>query len=443
MTDPAPTAIPKKSKSQRAAPVPAAPASANPATGASDNHASPTLVVRRMSWKRVAGLGAVAVILVLGLGYIGDNTLVLNADGLVLRDRLVAAAPYEARIKQIFVRSGDYVQAGDTIAILESASMSRNLAELAAQKARLTSTIAHLEARRAVVDALLPIAKANSTRLQDMVAELERFRDRGMTSLFNLQQITAQAYTANERLASLQAEGMSSEEELRQNRAAAAEMNAAYDKLNAMYADGILLAPASGYIGSAIVDSGEVLVPGRKVLEIYAGRPFVAAYLPDSPFISVGEGEDVRVSSAGKSMRATVEKILPIAEALPPEFQKPVHVRDRGQLLRIALTDEHQFVTEQKVRVTGCYIANCGDLASAAAQLTRKLEQQVFDWVGERYPIVLHRVELEVESIRTLAHQMPDLVRGAHAASMRRIERHSAFSKSRANPGGALADRGS
>ena len=110
--------------------------------------------VRRMSWKRLVGLASLTAILVGGLYYIGDNTLVLKADGLVLRDRQAAAAPYEARVKHIFVHSGDYVHAGQRIATLESLSMGRNLAELAAQKARLTSNLAHLEARKAVVDAM-------------------------------------------------------------------------------------------------------------------------------------------------------------------------------------------------------------------------------------------------------------------------------------------------
>jgi multidrug resistance efflux pump len=354
--------------------------------------------VRRMSWKRLTGLACVTAILVGALYYIGDNTLVLKADGLVLRDRQAAAAPYEARIRQIFVHSGDYVRAGEKIATLESLSMSRNLAELAAQRARLTSTVAHLEARRTVVDAMLPIARANASRVQAMVAELEQARDRGMTSFVHLQQVTAEAYTAGEHLASLQAEGTSSDEELRQNRSALAEMNAAYENLKSMYADGELLTPASGFVGTSIMDTGEVLVPGKKVLEIFTGTPFVLAYLPDSSFVDVEEGEQVRVSSAGKSIRAIVEKILPLAEALPPEFQRPVRARDRGQLLRIALTDAQAFVTEQKVRITGCYLADCEDLASTG----RKLGRQMTDRMRQGYAAALRLIARRGETVEAM-----------------------------------------
>ena len=384
--------------------------------------------VRRMSWKRLVGLAAVTGIAVGALYYIGDNTLVLKADGLVLRDRQAAAAPYEARVKQIFVHSGDYVHAGQRLATLESLSMGRNLAELAAQKARLTSTIAHLEARRAVVEAMLPIARSNASRAQTMVAQLEQARERGLASFVHLQQVTAEAYTASERLATLQAEGTSSEEEVRQNQVALAEMNMAYQNLKTMYADGELLAPASGYVGTSIVDSGEVLLPGKKVVEIYSGQPYVLAYLAESSFVNVTEGEDVRVSSAGKSTNATVERILPLAEALPPEFQKPIQARDRGQLLRIALRDAQNFVTEQKVRVTGCYLAGCDDVAGAA----RKVGQRVTDRIRERYDAALSLVGQQVEAVESIwttagdeARLVADRIREGYAAALGLVGRQA------------------
>jgi multidrug resistance efflux pump len=374
--------------------------------------------VRQLSWKRVGGFTIAAGGLAVALSYIGNNTLIMDADGLVQSNRVVAAVPYEAHIKQIFARSGDYVHAGDKIAIVESATTSRNLADLAVQRARLTTTIAHLESRRQVVGALLPIAKANGSRLQALVADLERARENGMTSFVHLQQITAEAYTALEKLATLQAEGTSLQEELRQNRAALAQTDASYEDLKSMYANGLLLAPTSGVVGAAVVDSGEVLPPGKKVLEIYAGTPFVLAYRSDSSFVGIEEGEQVVVSRAGMSSRGTVEKILPLTEALPPEFQKPVRARDRGQLLRIALPDADGFVTDQKVRVTSCYVAGCPDFASATTNAARRIS----DALRAGYARVVKGVVQGLETAKALGGRLLDQMREAHEESPGRIE---------------------
>jgi multidrug resistance efflux pump len=375
--------------------------------------------VRRISWPRIVGLIAVAGIFAGAVNYVSENMLVLNADGLVLRDRIAAAAPYEARIKQIVVRSGDYVHEGTTIATLESASMSRSLADLSAQKARLTSSIAHLESRRLATEALLPIAKKNAARLHGFLDELERSRDRSMTSFSYVQQITADAYAAEERLASLQAEQRSADEELRQNRAAFAEMDAAYENVKSLYADGVLVAGASGYVGAVMAEPGEVVVPGGKVLEIYTGRPFVLAYLPDSSVTSIGEGDRVRVRSARRMTHATVQKILPMVEALPPEFQKPVHARESGQLLRISLAEEHGFVTNQKVRINGCYLSDCTTLGDAALTVARMTIARLSDWFSKDYAAIVHQVELHFDTIKAFVTMTTGPIDKASAADQR------------------------
>jgi multidrug resistance efflux pump len=341
--------------------------------------------VRSISWKRVIGLVAVACVVAGAVKYFSENVLVANADGLVLRDRVVAAASYEARIKQVAVRSGDYVHEGATIAILESASMSRSLADLSAQKARLAGNIAHLDARRAATDALFPIAKANASRIRTFLDKLERSRDNGTTSLAYFQQITSEAYAADERLASLQAERRSADEELRQNRLALAEMETAYQNLKLIYADGVMVALASGYVGAVVAQPGDVLMPGGKVLEIHTGRPFVLAYLADRSFPGVSEGDRVQVSSARQTTHATVQKILPMVEALPPEFQKPVHARESGQLLRISLAEEDGFVTNQKVRINSCSFADCSSLGEVVVRAASTMIAGLSDWVGKHY----------------------------------------------------------
>ncbi len=55
-----------------------------------------------------------------------------------------------------------------------------------------------------------------------------------------------------------------------------------------------------------------------------------------------------------------IEKVLPVTEALPPEFQLPNRLRGRGQLVRIELSELNNFAIDQKVEVTTCYFDKCG-----------------------------------------------------------------------------------
>jgi len=69
---------------------------------------------------------------------VSGDSVMLSADAIVTRQRVAVAAPWQdARVREIHVRPGDRVEAGQKIAIVESATISRSLAELAAEKARI------------------------------------------------------------------------------------------------------------------------------------------------------------------------------------------------------------------------------------------------------------------------------------------------------------------
>src|SRR6266550_6473880 len=132
---------------------------------------SKELQASKVGWKKLrrvllttvllGGLGA-AVAYVLS----GDSVL-LSADGIVTRQRVAVAAPWQdARVRDVYVRPGDKVEAGQKIATVESATMLRSLAELAAEKARISSRIAQLNARKGVVTTLMPLAEQNVTQTE-------------------------------------------------------------------------------------------------------------------------------------------------------------------------------------------------------------------------------------------------------------------------------------
>ncbi len=323
---------------------------------------SSELQASKVGWKKLRKL-AITTTIVAGIvattAYIfGGGVVFLNADGLVTSRSVAIAAPWQdARVRGVYVRPGDWVAAGQKIAVVESGAMLRSLTDLAGEKARMSSRLAQLEARKTVVNTILPLAEANSVQAESFLGTIEKAGANGLAVSKTLQEMTSARMQASERFLSLKAEQASLEVEIEANRKAFNQMSSAYDDLQRSYGDGFLHAPASGLIGSNVAMVGEVLSAGKdRVASIYIGAHFVVAYIPETYLLELEKGQKVVVNSRGQSLDGHIEKVLPMTEALPPEFQLPNRVRGRGQLVRIELPGQNNFAIDQKVQVTTCYL---------------------------------------------------------------------------------------
>jgi len=128
---------------------------------------------------------------------------------------------------------------------------------------------------------------------------------------------------------------------------------------------------------------GEVLSGGNdRIASIYTGPSFVLAYIPESYLFDVEEGQKVSVKTRGQTIVGDVEKVLPVTEALPPEFQLPNRARGRGQLVRIALLDKAEFPIDQKAHVSGCLFENCKTGVSGAFKAATPALQRFAETAG-------------------------------------------------------------
>jgi hypothetical protein len=96
-------------------------------------------------------------------------------------------------------------------------------------------------------------------------------------------------------------------------------------------------------------------------LQVYGEKAYILAYLPDMYLFAVSPGDKVEVSggTGSRSSVGTVEAILTVADALPPEFQNTFRPRDRSRLIRISLPPDNGFAISQKVRIGGCGFGWC------------------------------------------------------------------------------------
>jgi multidrug efflux pump subunit AcrA (membrane-fusion protein) len=189
---------------------------------------------------------------------------------------------------------------------------------------------------------------------------LEKADSNGLALTRSLQQMSTAQVQAMDKLLSLEAEKTSLETEITANQGALQQVSSAYADLQRTYGSGVLTAPASGYIGSHVAMVGEVLSAGTTaVANIYSGTSYVLAYIPENYLFDVDQGQKVSIKGRGRTATGYIERVLPVTDALPPEFQLPNRVRGRGQLVRVELSQPKDFALDEKVRLTSCYMDKC------------------------------------------------------------------------------------
>ncbi|MGO9486747.1 MAG: HlyD family secretion protein [Rhodomicrobium sp.] len=346
------------------------------------------LKVSRIQWQRVwkllrSGVLVAIVAAVVAL-YMSGGSLLLSANGLVTRERIRVAAPFDARIAEVYVHPGDHVEAGQKIARVEAGAIIRSLSDIAAERARLSSRVAQLQARGKVIASTLSIAETSAGQANAFLQELTKAKQQGLAVWRTNQEISAAYLIAADKAASLRAESDSLASELAANLSGLEEVSQSLFELKRVYNGGVLTASVSGVVGPAISVSGQVLSGQNSITDIYTGESYVLAYLPDSYLFDISEGERVCVKAHNQTLNAEIERILPITEAVPPEFQIPSKVRDRGQLAKIAITDGTAFAIGQKISVTGLLTSDCRSGLGALVKRSAALVANLFAATGAK-----------------------------------------------------------
>jgi multidrug resistance efflux pump len=314
-----------------------------------------------VAWGRRIYVALIAILALTLLNHFAGDAVVLRADGILLTDRYVVAATYSARVAAVHVKEGDTVQQGTVLVELESSEMLKDLADLVLRTANLTTRLTQLRIRTETVASLIPLAERHARETNDAVARADNLSKRNLISSQSLNQTLTAEYDTAARLAELRGQASSLDEELTLTERSHAKAGAALTQLEMLYDRGQLRAAAAGVVGPRVPVVGQVVKFGEELLQIYGGRPYVLAYLPDKYWFAVSRGDRVEVTggTGSASETGTVDSILGVADALPAEFQNMFRPRDRSRLIRIDLPKDHGFAISQKVRVGGCLPGWC------------------------------------------------------------------------------------
>ena len=239
-----------------------------------------------------------------------DDGAFVQGNGRIEATEVDVAAKTAGRVAEILVNEGNFVKAGDVIARMDTRSIEAQLAQAKAQVANARSArqtalaqVAQRKADAAMAEAVLTqrhteleVAKRTSARSKALLA------DRA-TSAQQADEDAARASNAAANVAVAQAQITASKAAIGATLAQVEQTEAGIDAANAVVArlqteleDGVLKAPRAGRVQYRVVQPGEVVGGGGKVVSLVdIGDVYMTFFLPEMAAGRVALGSEVRI----------------------------------------------------------------------------------------------------------------------------------------------------
>ncbi|WP_026072560.1 efflux RND transporter periplasmic adaptor subunit [Nodosilinea nodulosa] len=231
----------------------------------------------------------------------------LAVSGTVQAVDLLSIAPQASglQIRQILVREGNAVSAGQAIATLDDATLQADLRQAQAQLSVSQAQVSQQQASLAQAQASLTEAQANLARIQSLA-------DRGAVSQQELTRQRTEAVNAQEAVALARAEVASAEAGVR-------SQQAAIDRLQTQLSQTTVRAPVAGVIAERQATIGDVSSPGTPIVTLIQNNQLeLAAEVPQAQLDQVAIGAPVAITSTSDSriqLQGTVGSVDPVVDA--------------------------------------------------------------------------------------------------------------------------------
>ena len=289
----------------------------------------------RLTIIRWVYLSTVAVIVLwLGNFFLGDR-IFFRSEGLVLGEPAVVAAEFPVTVKDILVREGESVNAGDIVAIVSSQTVAETIAKLSADVAARGMRQSELRIRSEVIETMIPLAENRENFAISARKELEKLVNQQYLALNQKSAALENEFRGVQDVQTLKSEKRVIEGELGKLASALGEAQSAIADLRKSYNDGRLATPIKGIVTRLAVDKGSVVRAGEPIVELNGNHRYVLAYVPTGSLYQVKEGDQVRIKTGLQSASGVVRRVEPFAAALPREFQRAFTPVERQQVLRI------------------------------------------------------------------------------------------------------------
>ncbi|WEN43369.1 hypothetical protein CKCBHOJB_02989 [Thauera sp. GDN1] len=264
---------------------------------------------------RLAWIGAGIVVIAAAAAWqllrpAADDGSLVRGNGRIEATEVDVAAKAPGRVDAILVNEGDFVRADEMVARMDVKALQAQLAQAQAEVANAMS--ARETARALVAQRHADVAMAEATLIQRRaeldVARSTAARSRALladraTSAQKVEDDAARARSAEANIAVAQAQitaaraGVrAAEAQVQQGEAAILAAEAVVARLRTEIADGELRAPRNGRVQYRVVQPGEVVGGGGKVVSLVdVGDVYMSFFLPEMAAGRVALGSEVRI----------------------------------------------------------------------------------------------------------------------------------------------------
>lgn len=261
-------------------------------------------------------IGLIAVIA--GAGFLAWQSLrpkglpsgIASGNGRIEAVEIDIAARTSGRIKDILVNEGDFVQAGQVLARIDTQVLEAQRREAAAQmeRARISidtakSEVAQGKAQKEAAQAVVMQREAEFDAARKRLTRSEQLATQGMSTLQGLDDDRARVLTARAaigaakaQLAAANAAVDTAKSQVIAARTAVDLAQATIERISADIDDSVLKAPRDGRVQYRIAQPGEVLSAGGKVLNLIdLSDVYMTFFLPTQLAGRIAVGTDARL----------------------------------------------------------------------------------------------------------------------------------------------------
>lgn len=258
----------------------------------------------------VAALAAAAFFVWKFLQPPGLPTGIAAGNGRIEAVEIDVAAKTAGRVRDVLVNEGDFVEAGQEVARMDTAVLEAKLREAEAQlqRARIgietaRSQVAQREAERRAAEALIAQRKAELDATHRRVARSEELAPQGGVPVSKLDDDRAAFQAATAAVSAAEAQAAAAQAALGRARSDVIAAEAAVDavaatiqRIQADLDDSVLKAPRDGRVQYRVAQPGEVLSPGGVVLNMVdLSDVYMTFFLPTEQAGRVALGAEARL----------------------------------------------------------------------------------------------------------------------------------------------------
>ena len=239
-----------------------------------------------------------------------DDGSFVRGNGRIEATELDVAAKAPGRVDTILVNEGDFVRAAEVVARMDVKALQAQFAQAQAEVANAVSAretaralVAQRQADVAMAEAVLvqrraelDVARSTAARSRALLADRATSAQKVEDDAARARSADANVSVAQAQITAARAGVHAAEAQVQQAEAAIRAAEAVVARLQTEIADGELRAPRSGRVQYRVVQPGEVVAGGGKVVSLVdVGDVYMSFFLPEMAAGRVALGSEVRI----------------------------------------------------------------------------------------------------------------------------------------------------